>query len=118
MPVAEVVYEIPDCFLRCYFEGIVESLVGGDNLQAGIQHHEWLSHVFYNVLGIKPPRKSVLKKICGRIGIRIMGGFDRYMPAEGCLRFMDLLNEVVGQNSRRQIPFPMLNAVGHLSLEK
>ena len=37
-----------------YFEGIVEAVVGGENLQVGIEHHQWLVHGFYNVLGIFP----------------------------------------------------------------
>ena len=54
LPVTKVVNEIPDCFLGRYFEGIVEAVVGCENLQVGIQHHKWLAHGFYNVLGIFP----------------------------------------------------------------
>ena len=37
-----------------YFEGIVEAVVGGENLQLGIQHHQRLAHGSYNVLGVFP----------------------------------------------------------------
>jgi hypothetical protein len=52
LPVANVIDEIPDYFLGPYFEGIVETVVGCENLQIGIQHQKWLVHVFYNVLCI------------------------------------------------------------------
>ena len=54
LPVAEVVDEIPDCFLGRYLEGIVEAVVGGEDLQVGIQHHQRLAHGFHDVLGIFP----------------------------------------------------------------
>ena len=54
LPVTEVVDEISDCFIGCYFKGIVEAVIGRENFQFGIQHYKWLAHGFHNVFGIFP----------------------------------------------------------------
>ena len=54
MPVPQVIDEIPDGFLGRYPEGIVETDIGGENLQIGTQHQQRLMHGFHDVLGVFP----------------------------------------------------------------
>ena len=54
LPVAEVVDEIPGCFPGRYLEGIVEAVVGREDLQFGIKHHQRLAYGFDDALGILP----------------------------------------------------------------
>ena len=54
LPVAEVVDELPDRLLGGPLEGVVEALVGGEDLQVGVQHHQRLAHGLDDVLGVFP----------------------------------------------------------------
>ena len=54
LTVAEVVDELPDRSLGRHFEGFIEAVVGGENLQVRIQHHKRFAHGFHDVLGIFP----------------------------------------------------------------
>ena len=54
MSVPQVIDELPQGFLGSYPEGRVEALVGGDDLQTGIQHQQRLPHGLHNILGVFP----------------------------------------------------------------
>ena len=54
LPVAEVVDEVPDGLLGGDPEGIVKAVVGGENLQVGIEHDQRFADGFHDVLGVFP----------------------------------------------------------------
>ena len=62
MPVSQVVDEIPNGFLGSYPEGSVEAMVGGDDLQIGVQHQQRLPHGLHDALGIGPGIPDLLQQ--------------------------------------------------------